>query len=386
MATVEIRGICEPKFEGVREAFARHFESGEEVGASVAVVQDGRTVVDLVAGFADEKRTRPWTPQTIANVYSTTKGITAIAAHQLAERGKLDLEAPVARYWPEFAAGGKADLPVRQLLTHQAGLPAIRRSLPPGAQYDWAAVTSALAEQEPWWKPGTKHGYHAITYGWLVGEVIRRVSGLSAGEYVRREIAAPLGVDFEIGFGPALDARVADLVQAPPPAPGERNMFMELIQDPESVAAKAFFNPPFELDAVNTRAWRASELPAANGHSNARSLARIYGALARGGTLDGVSLLRPASIERAIVSQAKGPDAILPLSTNVAFGFMLGTDDEPMGPNPRNFGHGGAGGSLGFADPDANIGFGYVMNQMKMGVWLIDPRPKAIYAAVYDAL
>jgi CubicO group peptidase (beta-lactamase class C family) len=386
MAQVEIRGACDPRFKGVREAFARHFETGEEVGASLAVMLDGRMVLDLVAGFADAKRTRPWTAQTIANVYSTTKGITALAAHQLVERGKLDLDAPVARYWKEFAAGGKADLPVRYLLTHQAGLPAIRRSLPPGSQYDWALVTTALAEQEPWWKPGTRHGYHAITYGWLVGELIRRVTGLSVGDYVRREIAAPLGVDFEIGFGPALDSRTAELLQAPPPKPGETNMFLELTKDPESMAAKAFFNPPFELDAVNSRAWRAAELPAANGHSNARSLARIYGALARGGTLDGVSLLKPATIERAIVSQAKGPDAVLPLSTHVALGFMLGTDEEPMGPNPRNFGHGGAGGSLGFADPEAKLGFGYVMNQMKMGIWLIDPRPKAIYGALYDAL
>jgi CubicO group peptidase (beta-lactamase class C family) len=386
MSQVELQGTCDPRFKRVREAFARHFETGEEVGASLAVVVDGRTVVDLWAGWADAARTRPWRPDTLVNVFSTTKGITAIAAHRLLERGELELDAPAARRWPEFAAAGKAELPLRWLLSHQAGLPAVRAPLPREALYDWDAMTRALAAQEPWWKPGTNHGYHAVTYGWLVGELVRRASGVSVGEYVRREIARPLGVDFEIGFGPGLDARIADLLQAPPPAPGETNLFVELLNAPESMAAKAFLNPLVDLGAVNTRAWRAAEIPAANGHSNGRSLARIYGALARGGELDGARLLEPTTIDGVWVEQAKGPDLVLQLPTRFGLGFMLSTDAEKMGPSPRAFGHGGAGGSLAFADPDAKIGFGYAMNQMKNGMWLIDPRPKTIVDALYASL
>jgi CubicO group peptidase (beta-lactamase class C family) len=385
MPALEIHGTCDPRFKRVQEVFAAHFAQGEETGASLSAVIDGKTVIDLWAGHADAARTRPWQRDSIVNVYSTTKGITALAALRLVERGQLDLDAPVARYWPEFAQAGKATLPVRWLLSHRAGLPAVQMPLPPEALYSWQAMTEALAAQKPWWTPGTRHGYHALTYGWLVGEVIRRITGVSVGEYVRREIAGPLGVDFEIGFGPGLDARVAELIW-PPIDPSVPNMFAELIKDPESVAAKAFMNPPFAPEMANSRAWRAAELPAANGHTNARSLARIYGALARGGTQDGVALLRPETIARAWVEQSNGPDAVMPLVTRIGLGFFISTDTEKLGPNPRSFGHGGAGGSLGFADPDTKLGFGYAMNQMKNGIWLIDPRPKALYGALYDAL
>ncbi len=258
--------------------------------------------------------------------------------------------------------------------------------LPEDALYDHDVMARALAEQKPWWEPGARHGYHALSFGWLLGELVRRVAGESLGRYFRREIGEPLGADFWIGLGPAHDARTAELIPAPPPAPGEANLISDLLASPDSMAAKAFFNPNALLANPNTRKWRAGEIPGANGHGNARALARVYGALAHGGELDGVRVLAPESVEGALAEQASGPDAVLPLPTRMALGFMLGTELEPLGPNPRAFGHGGAGGSLGVADPDAGLGFGYVMNQMKMGLWLVDPRPKALLGEVYASL
>lgn len=231
---------------------------------------------------------------------------------------------------------------------------------------------------------GDAHGYHAMTYGWLVGEVVRRVAGQTIGRYFRREVAEPLGADFWIGLGAEHDARTADLLMAPPPAADQVDMFREFIANPDSMAAKAFLNPSTLTASPNSREWRSAEIPAANGHGNARALARIYGALANGGSLDGHALLRPDTIARAHEAQAGGPDAVLPLRTRMGLGFT--TDEEKLGPNPRAFGHGGAGGSLGYADPDAGLGFGYVMNQMKTGQWLIDPRPTALIEAVYASL
>ena len=383
---IEIHGTCAPRFARVRDRFAAHFEAGEETGASLALVWRGELQLDLWAGHRDARRTLPWGRDTIANVYSTTKGMTALVVHRLVEQGRLDLDAPVARHWPEFAAAGKERLPVRFLLSHQAGLPAVERPLPDAALYDPDTMASALAEQKPWWEPGARHGYHALTFGWLLGELVRRATGETLGRVFRREIAGPLGADFWIGLGPEHDARSAELIPAPLPKPGEANLVSDLLASPDSMAAKAFFNPNALLASPNTRRWRAAEIPAANGHGNARALARIYGALAQGGEIDGVRVLAPAGVERALAEQASGPDAVLPLPTRMALGFMLGTELEPLGPNPRAFGHGGAGGSLGVADPDAGFGFGYVMNQMKMGLWLVDPRPRALLREVYTAL
>ena len=383
-----IHGHCDPRFERVREVFRRGFESGAEVGASLCVTVEGEAVVDLWGGHVDPDRTRPWERDTLANVYSTTKGITAIAAHQLVEQGKLDLDAPVADYWPEFAAAGKQALPVRHLLSHRAGLAAVRKPLPQHSLYDWGAMTAALAEQEPWWEPGTAHGYHALTYGWLVGEVIRRVTGKSVGAYVREAIAEPLGVEFHIGCGPELDARIADLIEGPIHVPeGEESfdLVAEILKDPESLLAKAFANPPV-IGLVNTREWRAAEIPAANGHTNAHSLARIYAALALGGAIDGVRLLGRDQIERARTEHSHGDDAVLPLTTRLGLGFFMPTDREPLGPNPRVFGHGGAGGSYSQADPENRMSFGYVMNLAHQGLWLVDPRPRALLSAAYEAL
>ncbi len=388
MASVPVEGTCDPRFEKVRKAFNQNFERSE-VGAAVAVTLDGRPIVDLWGGWSDGAKTTPWTRDTLVNVFSTTKGLTAICAHRMVDQGKLDLNAPVAKYWPEFAQAGKQDLPVHYLLSHRAGLPAIRKPLPTRALFNWDTMTTALAEQDPWWTPGTRHGYHALTYGWLVGEVIRRISGRSLGAYFRDEIARPLGVDCHIGLDAKHDARVAPVLPAPLPPPGQPNPFLEMMKDPQSLAARTLMNPPDLIapHTVNSREWRGAEIPAANGHTTARALARLYGALARGGEIDGVRVLTPAAIERCHVEQACGTDAVLAISTRFSLGFML---SQPMpgsriGPNARTFGHPGAGGSLGFADPDARIGFGYTMNQMGAGL-LIDARADALIRAVYEAL
>jgi CubicO group peptidase (beta-lactamase class C family) len=386
MTDVTIEGSCDARFARVREAFGANFVNYRETGASVSLVLDGRVVADLWGGWADKARTRSWRRDTIVNTYSTTKGLTAICAHRLAGEGRLDLDAPVAEYWPEFAANGKSRITVRQLMNHRAGLPAVRRPLKLEDLYDWRTMTSALAAEEPWWEPGTRHGYHALTFGYLVGEVIRRVAGRSVGNYFRDEIAAPLGLDAHIGLDAREDDRIAEMIGAPPPAPGEFNLFAEMAKNPDSVTARTFANPPvLSMATVNSRGWRGAEIPAANGHTNARALARLYGALARGGEVDGVRVMAAPAIPALSVEESYGPDAVLLISTRFSPGFMLSQPGEEMGPNARAFGHPGAGGSLGFADPEAKIGFGYAMNRMGAGI-LLDPRVKALIAAAYASL
>ncbi len=386
MADATIEGTCAARFARVREAFADNFTSRRETGASVSIVLDGRTVVDLWGGWADKARTRPWTRDTIVNVYSTTKGLTAVSAHRLAGEGRLDLDAPVANYWPEFAARGKHRIAVRALLNHRAGLPAVRTPLRPEDLYDWRKITDALAAEEPWWEPGAKHGYHALTFGYLVGEVIRRIAGQSVGGYFRDEIAAPLKIDAHIGLDARHDARVAEMIGAPPPASGEFNLFAEAAKHPESVTAKTFMNPlVLSMATVNSRGWRGAEIPAANGHTNGRALARLYGALARGGEVDGVRVMEAGEIPACYTEESHGRDEVLLIATRFSSGFMMSQPGEEMGPSPRAFGHPGAGGSLGFADPEAKIGFGYAMNRMGGGI-LLDPRAKALIAATYASL
>ena len=384
---VKIEGTCDPKFNRVKDVFAENFEKRGEVGAAAAVMLDGKSVVDVWAGHADREKTKPWTRDTLVNVYSTTKGVTAICAHRLAGKGLLDIDAPVAKYWPEFAQAGKDKLPVRFLLSHRAGLPAVRKILDENALFNWNTMTTALAEQEPWWEPGTAHGYHAVTFGYLVGEVIRRITGKSPGKYLRDEIAGPLELDFHIGLDAKHDARVAGLIPAAPPGPGEPNMFAEMMKNPESPGAKAFMNPPVltKPGLVNSREWRAAEIPAANGHGTALSLARLYGALARGGELDGVHVMSKDELAKCSIEQSNGPDALLVINTRFSLGFMMSQPGASFGPNPKSFGHPGAGGSLGYADPEAKIGFGYTMNKMQNSL-LIDPRATALIEAVYASM
>ncbi len=356
----------------------------------VSVCVDGDTVVDLWAGHRDQARTLPWERDTLVNVYSTTKGMTALCAHRLIEDGKLDPDAPVSRYWPEFAAGGKSAVTVRHLLGHRSGLPAVRELLPPDALYDWDAITRALAAESPWWDPGTGHGYHAVTFGWLVGEVVRRISGRSLGTFFRDEIAGPLGADFHIGLPDAEHARVAEMSAIPMDAPpdGEGlSLAMTFMKDPQGMTARAFMNPPSLARGPNVPEWRRAEIPGANGHATARALARIYGAVARGGDLDGAHVIGRESIDRCRSELSRGSDRVLQIETRFGHGFMLpqGRPGTDFGPNPGAFGHPGAGGSVGFADPERRVGFGYVMNRMGPHI-LLDPRATALIDATYAAL
>lgn len=387
MADVAVHGMCDPRLRRVRDAFAENFAQHSEVGATVAATVDGKLVVDLWAGHADAARTRPWTRDTIVNVASTSKGPTAICAHLLVDRGLLDLEAPVATYWPEFAQAGKAAIPVHYLLSHRAGLPAIDEPLPTEALYDWDRMTRALAAQKPWWEPGTQHGYHAFTFGWLVGEVVRRITGKSLGTYWHEEVAEPLGIDCHIGLPARDDARVAEFLPFPPPPPGELDLEAEMIKNAGPMVQKANYNPPHTVADMNTTAWRRAEIPAGNAHTNARALARVYGALASGGALDGVRVLSPESIVRARTEQASGPDAVLfGLPTRFGLGFSLPPAGTGFGSTSSTaFGCPGAGGSIGLADPDARVGFAYVMNQMQPGM-PPDPRALRLLDALYASL
>ena len=384
-ADVRVEGECRGRFAPLRELFAKSFETGE-VGAAVAVAIDGELVVDLWGGHRDAAREHAWTRDTLVNVYSTTKGMTAICANRLAEQGALDLDAPVARVWPEFAAAGKERIPVRWLLCHRAGLPALRDPVPAQSRYDHGYWSQALAAEAPFWEPGAKHGYHALTFGHLVGEVVRRVDGRSLGRYFREELADPLGLDFHISLAPEHDARVAEILPAPPGPPGTLDPFAAARRDPQSLVGRVFANPTLGPSDVNTRAWRAAEVPAANGHGTARGLARIYGALATDGVLDGIPVLGREQIARANTEQAAGLDAVLaPLHSRFGLGFMMTQPMIPFGPNARSFGHPGAGGSIAFADPDARLGFAYTMNQMQTGLGG-DARGFALIAALYAAL
>ncbi len=380
---IEVQGDCASAFDAVRGVFAQNFTDYDELGAAVAVYRDGEPVVDLWAGHADEQRTRLWRADTIVYVSSTTKGMTSLCAHVLADRGLLDFDAPVAEYWPEFAQAGKECIAVRDLLSHQSGLAAIREQLPMKAVYDWGLMTSVLAAEAPWWEPGTQHGYHGMTMGWLVGEVVRRISGKSLGTFFREEVAEPLGIDFLIGFGPEHDERVADLAWSTP-ASSQQTWFTPLLADPNSLSCKALSNPL--QGPLDTREFRVAEIPAVNGHGNARALARLYAALSLGGELEGIRILRPATIEAAIAEQVKGLDTVLRFETRYGLGFWLATEMINFGSNENTFGHPGMGGSGGFADYDAKIGFGYTVNRLISGPTIEDPRRSRLVDAVYASL
>lgn len=370
----EVHGSCARRFEPVRHALSDVLAAGAEVGLALAVQVDKDVVVDLWGGHADAAKTRPWAADTIVNLYSVGKAVTAVCVLRLVDAGVLDLDAPVARYWPEFAQAGKAQLPVRFLLTHQAGLPAVARPLPAGAALQWDVMTAALAAQAPWWTPGAGHGYHVNTPGFLLGEIVRRITGKTIGSYLREEIAGPAGIDFFFGVAPELDARCAEMVPQPPgPEADEfrRQYAIDLstLSGPALMRACAYRNPR-ELSGigiVNTRPGRAAEMPSTNGHGNARAVARLYSALATDGALDGVHILSPEITALASTEQVYGDDLVLERPTRFGLGFQLSQPERRLGPSPRAFGHFGAGGSLGFADPDARLAFGYAMNQGRGG-------------------
>jgi CubicO group peptidase (beta-lactamase class C family) len=398
--SVVIEGTVAPGFEGVRDAFARNFAEHGEVGAGFSLVRDGATVVDLWGGVADVSTLSPYTEDTLQLVFSTTKGATAVLASLLAQRGELDVDAPVSEYWPEFAQAGKGDIPVRWLLCHKAGLPYVDRELSVEECLAWETPTKALAAMAPIWEPGSAHGYHAVTYGWLVGEVLRRITGRSVGRFFADEVAGPLGLDFWIGLPEDLQARVAPLTnaglnrQAPgmaAEAPGGEAQGMieqlEALLGPGSLLIKALGGTSSLALAgngvFNQPEVRAAELPAANGVTNARSLAKMYAAVI--GAVDGVGpLLTPEQIAAASTTQTSGGDRVLMMETTFGLGFMTSSPFSPYG-GPRAFGHAGAGGSVGFADPENGLGFGYVMNRMMTNL-SGDPRTRGLVSAVYDAI
>lgn len=382
---VEIQGEVAPRFEAVREAFRRNFEEHREVGASVAVFVDGEPVVDLWGGRMHPDRDDAWQRDTIVNCWSMTKGMVATCAHMLADRGLLDYDAPVAQYWPEFGKLGKEAIPVRWLLSHQAGLVAVDPPLAPRSHEDWETMVHALEETTPQWEPGTKNGYHMITFGWLVGEVIRRITGKTPGAFFREEVAEPLGADFHIGTAASEDPRIATIIQ---PAPNEI-----FVRNPEPNAP---VNPLMErslmhdselVAAPNSRGWRGAEIPGGNGHGNARAVATVYSALAEGGEHAGVRLMSAERVDIAREVQVMSPDEVLTMPTRRSLGFMHpipGTGDRR---GPESFGHGGAGGSIGFADPEHRVGFGYAMSQMWAGDFgTLDPRAQLLAGAVYESL
>ena len=355
--SLEVHGICDPRFEGVRRTFAANLESGADVGASFAVTIDGEMVVDLWGGFADPGQTRPWEADTLVNVYSTTKTMTALTALLLADRGELDFQAPVARYWPEFAANGKAGVTVAHLMSHSSGLSGWKEPLAVEDLYDWEKATSLLAAQAPFWEPGTAPGYHGMTQGYLVGEVVRRITGKTLGTVFREEIAEPLGADFHIGLPASEDHRVAELI---PPPPGQG---MAEGDDLPELTANMSNNPRVEVPVTQTRAWRGAEIPAAGGHGNARAIARVHSILANGGEVDGRRYLSEAGCRRALELQVEGQDLVMHAPARFGLGFGLAGPALPA-PNPNTIFWGGYGGSLAIIDMDARTSFGYAMNRM----------------------
>ena len=354
---MEIHGTCKPQFERVKAVFEENFEQRGDVGASVAVSLEGETMVDLWAGHRDRARTLPWAQDTIVNVYSTTKTMTALAALLLADRGELDLYAPVKRYWPEFAQNGKDKVEVRHFLSHSAGLSGMDEPMSDQDVYDWEKMVTALARQAPWWEPGTASGYHALTQGHLIGEVVRRVTGVSLGQFFRRELAEPLGADFHIGTGPEHDHRIGELIP-PKTAPADESK-------PNSIAARTFANPFIAARASATRAWRAAEIPAANGHGNARSVMKVQTLAANLGVANGKRLMSEAGCRAIFDEQTFGKDLVLGVPVKFGMGYGITTDAMPMGPNPNIAYWGGWGGSTAVIDLDARLCISYVMNRME---------------------
>ena len=374
---MQIHGHVAPGFEGVRDAFAANFTTDGDVGASFCATKDGEILVDLWAGVADAETGKPWERDTIVNVYSTTKTMCALTALLLADRGALDFARPVAHYWPEFAANGKAAVTVAQLMSHSAGLSGWKEKISKDDLYDWDKATALLAAQAPYWEPGTAPGYHAMTQGYLVGEVVRRIAGVSLGTLFRTEIAEPLGADFHIGLPASEDARVATLIP-PPVGQGIADM------TDRPLTANMASNPAINPLETRTRAWRAAEMPAANGQGNARSVAMVQTLVANGGVSGGKRILSEAGVRRALESQIQGDDLVLGIPVHYGLGYGLPGGQMPF-PNPNSCYWGGYGGSLVINDLDARTTFAYVMNKMA-GTTVGDMRAFRLAMAMWQGL
>ncbi|MCG8591411.1 MAG: beta-lactamase family protein [Proteobacteria bacterium] len=390
-APTPVAGTCDSAFEPVREALHANFRDHDEVGAGVCVLIDGRTVLDLWGGHCDAERRRPWQRDTLVNAYSVGKGVTAMLALALVERGALDLDEPVSERWPEFAAAGKAGTTLRTLLSHRAGLPAVRRPLPEGAMLEWDTMAGALAEQTPYWTPGEQHGYHVNTYGYLVGELVCRATGSAFATALREQLTGPLQADYHIGLAASEHARCADVcgpsAHYRASSPDAFTAAFPPTGDAEhdAMIRHTYGNPPglSGLGVVNTAGWREASIPSTNGHGTARAVAALYEAFlhrepAAGGPV-GAGLRREA---RRIHSD--GVDRVLGRPSRFGLGFQLAQPERPLGRSPHAFGHFGYGGSLGFADPDTGLAFGYVMNHP--GDRWKTPRATNLVNAVYDCL
>ena len=375
--TIPIEGTVAPEFSAVKDAFEQNFTDGHEVGASLNITIKGEQVVDLWAGHADSARKVPWKHDTLVNVWSTTKGPTAMAIAILVDRGLLRYRDTVAQHWPDFAQGGKSDVTVGQLLSHQAGLCGFREPTVVEDYYDWDKMRRRLAAMKSFWKLGEGSGYHAVTYGFLAGELIRRIDGRTPGTFIKEELAEPLGADFHVGLPEELEDRVSLVIKPTTPAQlaGET---------PPDYVVATMANPAIDPEFPHDRGWRAAEIPAANGHGTAQSLARLYSAFANGGTVDGIKIVSKDAIKRATAEQCKGVDRILGLESRWGAGFSL-NNGGMYGPNEGTFGHSGFGGSMAFADPSEKLSVAYTMNQMHANL-RGDPRTMRLVEAIYSCL
>lgn len=375
--TFAVNGTTQDAFAAVKDAFAQNFAEELEVGASLSVTLKGEPVVDIWAGHIDAEKSRPWQRDTLVNVWSTTKGVTAMAIAILVDRGLLNYRDPVSQYWPDFAQLGKSDVTVGQLLSHQAGLCGFREKTTVEDYYNWSRMCRRLAAMKPFWPLGEGSGYHAVTFGYLAGELIRRIDGRTPGTFIREELAEPLGTEFWVGLPEDLEERLSLVIKPPQPA--------QLVSDnaPDYVIA-TMANPPIDPEFPHDRGWRAAEIPAANGHGTANGLARLYSAFANGGSVDGIKIVGRDTIKRATAEQCSGVDRNLGLESSWASGFSR-NGRGMYGPNADTFGHSGFGGSMAFADPSAKLSVGYTMNQMHSNLQG-DPRTLRLVEAIYDCL
>lgn len=372
----EVHGSCDERFGAVRKAFEDNFDAGLEIGASVAVAVNGELVVDLWGGYADRARTQAWERDTIVNTWSSTKTMTSLCALVLADRGELDFEAPVSRYWPEFAAGGKSAVLVRHILGHTSGLSGWQEPMTMRDLADWQKATELLAVQEPWWEPGTASAYHGLTQGFLVGEVVKRITGQSLGTFFAEQLTGPLNADFHIGLAEEHHVRVAEAVDEMPDFAGEA--------DPSSVAFKTMSNPPITPSDVNTAWWREAEIPAANGHGNARSIAVVQSVLAHETSLGGGPMLSRRGREAVLALQSDGVDLLLGGPIRFTLGYAKKSEALPIDVNERTVFWGGRGGSLVIVDLDGVV-LGYAMNRIRPAI-VGDERGVALIAALQSAL
>jgi CubicO group peptidase (beta-lactamase class C family) len=378
--TTLVHGSCVGEFRSVADVLEANIESGEELGAAIAIDLDGETVVDIWGGWRDEARTQPWEQDTIVNVWSTTKTVTSLAVLMLVSRGQVDVHAPVARYWPEFAAAGKDRVEIRHLMSHTSGVSGLEQPATIEDLYDWQTSTSRMAAQAPWWEPGSASGYHALNFGHLLGEVVRRVTGRSLKQFVAEDIAGPLEADFQIGAAPTDYHRIAPVVP-PPPLPIDLASM-----DPLSPAVRTLTGPPVEASVANTPQWRAADIGGANGHGNARSVARMLSAITLGGLVGDKQVLSSEVISLIFEQQSDGIDLVVgvPLRFGIGFGLPQ-TDTVPYIPTGRICFWGGWGGSSIVMDLERRMTVSYMMNKMGPGI-VGSPRTEAYLRAVYSSL